>query len=81
MAKADKKLSKPYFTGGGGYQFESHVRAAFVILMLTNVYAPCFPNKKVTKIKLQAKVVGFELDDIVVFLEDRDTQEEHRLLT
>ena len=49
--------------------------------MLTNVYAPCFPNKKVTKIKLQAKVVGFELDDIVVFLEDRDTQEEHRLLT
>ncbi len=80
MAKAEKKLSNPYSTGGGGYQFESHVQSAFVILMLTNGHAPCFPNKMITKIKLQAQSEGFKLDDLVVFLKDRDTNEEHKLL-
>jgi len=80
MAKEPKKLSNPYSTGGGGYQFESHVQAAFVILMLTNGQSPCFPNKIITKIKLQAQGEGFKLDDMVVFLQDRDSNEEHKLL-
>lgn len=80
MAEDTKRLSNPYSTGGGGYQFESHVQAAFLILMLTNGYCPCFPNKTITKIKLQAKNDGFELDDLVVFLVDRNTKEEVRLL-
>lgn len=80
MTKDVKKLSNPYSTGGGGYQFESHVQAAFVVLMLTDGHPPCFPNKKITKIKLQAKVDGFELDDMVVFMVDRTTEQEHKLL-
>jgi hypothetical protein len=80
MAKATKKLSNSYSTGGGGYQFESHVQAAFVILMLTDGHPPCFPNKKIIQIKLQAKSEGHELDDMVVFLIDRDTKEEFKLL-
>lgn len=80
MTKAPKKLSNPYSTGGGGYQFESHVQAAFVILMLTDGHTPCFPNKKITKIKLQAQIEGYKLDDMVVFLNDRDTNDEHKLL-
>lgn len=80
MTVKGKKLSNPYSTGGGGYQFESLVQAAFVVLMLTDGHPPCFQNKKITKIKLQAKVDGYELDDIVVYLVDRSTNREHKLL-
>ena len=30
-----KQLSNPFSTGGGGVFFESHVQAAYVVLMLT----------------------------------------------
>jgi len=81
MSNPSKKLSNPFSTGGGGTHFESHVQAAFVVLMLTNGHPPCLPNKRISKIQLQAKVDGFNLDDMVVFLEDIDSKEEHRLLT
>jgi hypothetical protein len=65
-----KKLSNPFSTGGGGGQFEAHVQASFVALMLTKGFAPCIPNLPITKIKLQGKFDGYDIDDLIIFAEN-----------
>lgn len=74
------QLSNPFSTGGGGSHFEAHVQASFVALMLTGGHAPCLPCWPIVEIKLQAKIDGFETDDLVVFVEDPGTKEQRRLL-
>jgi hypothetical protein len=69
MAKTSKQISNPFSTGGGGGQFESHVQAAFVVLMLAGGFAPCMPCWPITKIKLQGKFDGYDTDDLVIFVE------------
>ncbi|AOS23761.1 hypothetical protein [Xanthomonas oryzae] len=75
-----KKLSNPFSTGGGGILFEAHVQAAFVTLMITGGYAPCFPSKPIVGIKLQGKVDGYATDDLIVTTEDASSKVTQRML-
>ena len=79
MSKS-KELSSPFATGGGGFHFEACVQASFVALMLTGGHAPCLPCWPIVAIKLQAKIDGFDTDDLVVSVEKPATREQRKLL-
>ena len=66
------KLSNPISTGGGGVNFETRIQAFFVTLMLTGGFAPCLPPWPIKKIKLQGKYIGFDTDDLIVFIRQPD---------
>lgn len=80
MGKDNKKLSNPFSTGGGGVQFETHVQASFVVLMLTGGFAPCMPCWPISKIKLQGKFAGYDTDDLIVFVEEADCNQKRKIL-
>ena len=80
MTKKSKELSNPISTGGGGSHFEAHVQASFVALMLTCGYAPCLPCWPIVEINLQGKVDGFDIDDLIVSVENQGTGERRKLL-
>ena len=73
-----KKLSNPFSTGGGGAHFEAHIQALFATLMLTGGRVPCFPKGSITEIKLQGKIDGYQVDDLIVFV--KTANEQRRLL-
>lgn len=75
-----KKLSNPFSTGGGGILFEAHVQAAFVTLMITGGYTPCFPSKPIIEVKLQGKVDGYATDDLIVTTEDPSSKMTRKML-
>lgn len=75
-----KSLSNPFSTGGGGVHFEAHVQASFVALMLTGGHAPCLPCWPIAEIKLQGKIDGFDTDDLVVVVENLNSNERRKLL-
>src|SRR5690625_1506926 len=75
-----KELSSPFSTGAGGANFEAHVQSSFVALMLTRGYAPILPNWPIVEVKLQAKIDGYETDDIVEYVEKPGTKERRKLL-
>lgn len=65
MAKIDSKS-----TGGGGFTFEDEVCAYFMSFMLSAVDAlPGLTLGRMVKIKLQRKVDGWELDDLILEFE------------
>jgi len=76
----NRMLSNPFSTGGGGFHFETHVQALFVVLMLTGGHAPCLPCWPIVEIKLQGKINGFETDDLIVFVEDPKSRERRKIL-
>lgn len=80
MTTIGKQLSNPYTTGGGGFIFETHVQASFVVLMLTGGFVPCLPLWPIKKIKLQGKYKGYDIDDLIVFIERTDSSQERKLL-
>lgn len=80
MAGKSKQLSNPFSTGGGGPHFESHVQAAFVVLMLSQGYAPWLPSWPIVEIKLQGKVAGYDTDDFIVFVENPQSKARRKLL-
>jgi len=49
--------------------FETHVQASFVVLMVTDGFAAYFPGCPIKKIKLQGKYAGYDTDDLIVFVE------------
>ena len=71
MVKKKSQLSNASSTGGLGIHFENRVQASFVVLMLSNGFAPCLPPWPIKKIKLQGKYQGYDTDDLIVFV-DRD---------
>lgn len=75
-----KKLSNPFSTGGGGILFEAYVQAAFVTLMITGGYTPCFPFKPIVEIKLQGKIDGYATDDLIVTTEDPSSKAVRKIL-
>lgn len=75
-----KKLASPFVTGGGGYQYEAHVQASFVLFMLLKFYSPCLPLWPIVEIKLQGKNKGYETDDFIVIVENPETNERRKLL-
>ena len=79
MSKS-KEVSSPLATGGGGFHFEACVQASFVALMLTRGHAPCLPCWPIVEIKPQAKIDGFNTDDLIVSVEEPTTRERRKLL-
>jgi hypothetical protein len=80
LNKADKQLSNPFSTGGGGGHFEAHVQAPFIVLMLAGGFAPCLPCWPIRKIKLQGKFAGYDTDDLIVFVESPDGSQKRKML-
>jgi len=80
MNNDGKQLSNTFSTGGGGPNFEAHVQASFVSLMLTVGRAPCLPSWPIVEIVLQGKFHGYRTDDLIVAVEDCRTGEQRRLL-
>jgi len=80
MSAKTSQLSNPFSTGGGGSNFETHVQAAFAVLLLTNGFAPCPPPWPIKKIKLQGKYQGFDTDDLIVFSEEANGTGKAKLL-
>ncbi len=67
-----KEISSPFSTGGGGHHFETQVQSFFVTLMLTRGCPPIFPTGLIDEIKLQARVDGYQTDDLIVFVKNGD---------
>jgi len=80
MTHKTTQLSSPFATGGGGFHFEAEVQASFVVLMLSGGFAPCLPCWPINKIKLQGKVEGYETDDLIITVEDKETKDQRKLL-
>ena len=74
------ELSNPFSTGSGGPFFEAEVQASFVVLLLTSGFVPCMPNWPIKKIMLQGKYAGYNTDDLIVFIERPDGNEERKIL-
>ncbi|MGA2122137.1 MAG: hypothetical protein ABSG49_08870 [Methanoregula sp.] len=70
MEGSTKKLSNPLSVSGSGVYFENHVQSAFAVLLLTGGYAPCLPLHPIKKIKLQGKYLGYDTDDLIIFVND-----------
>ncbi len=75
-----KQVSNPFSEGGGGPHFEAHVQAMFVTLMLTGGHAPCLPTWPIKEIRLQTKIDGISLDDLMVTVENPGSGEKRKLL-
>jgi len=80
MGKTKKQLSNPFSTGSGGVNFETHVQAAFVVLMLAGGFVPCSPGCVIRRIKLQGRYAGYETDDLIVFTEKQGDGQGRKLL-
>jgi hypothetical protein len=80
MSAAAKQLSNPSSTGGLGIHFENRVQASFVVLMLVKGFSPCLPSWPISKIKLQGKHQGFNIDDLIVYAKRPGTNEVSKLL-
>jgi len=80
MVNSKKEISNPFATGGGGVLFETHVQASFVVLMLATGFVPCFPSYPIKKIVLQGKHLGYDTDDLIVFVENPSDGQEKKLL-
>lgn len=77
---APKELASPFSTGGGGIHFEENIQASFVVLMLCGGYAPALSTwAPIEKIKLQAKHVVIETDDLVVYTKDPVSSKQRKL--
>jgi hypothetical protein len=81
MSDEPAKLSNPFSTGGGGYNFENNVQSAFVVLMLSGGVVPCLPGLPIKQIILQGKYAGYDTDDFIVFVGSQDGKKRAKLLT
>lgn len=75
MTRKSKKLCNPSSTGGSGYVFETQVQASFVVLMLVNGFVPCLTECVIKKIILQAKRLGYDTDDLIIFANNESGKE------
>lgn len=80
MSTAEKQITNPFSSGGGGVIFETHVQALFVVLMLAGGFVPFFPSCVINKIKLQGRYAGYDTDDLIVYVEGQGNGEEKKLL-
>lgn len=80
MSNNSKQLSNPASTGGLGTHFENRVQTSFVVLMLTDGFAPCLPTWPIKKIKLQGRYLNYETDDLIVYAKHPISGNESKLL-
>ncbi len=77
-----KQLSNPISTGGGGTNFENEVQSSFILLMLSKgIFNPLGNNAIIEKIDFQARIKGYELDDIVVHAKSTLSNTPYKMLT
>lgn len=80
MNKCRKQLTNPFSAGGGGINFETRVQASFVALMLTGGFVPCMPCWPINKIKLQGKYLGYDTDDLIIYVKEVSSNKEAKLI-
>ena len=67
MAKNSiSKISNAFATGGGGVNFEQQIQAMFLLSLLVDGFCPAM-NEPTKRVCFQAKHLGFDVDDLVVF--------------
>ena len=67
MAKNSiSKISNAFSTGGGGVNFEQQIQAMFLLSLLIDGFCPAM-NEQTKKVCFQAKHLGYDVDDLVVF--------------
>ena len=71
MKNSGKQLAKPFSSGGGGHNFESQIQAMFVTLMLSRGYVSYLPRWPITEITLQGRRLKYQMDDVIVTVEDQ----------
>ncbi|KAB0617460.1 tetratricopeptide repeat protein [Castellaniella defragrans] len=60
-----KKQSNPASTGGAGVHYEAKVQAKYLWAMLSGSHTPLCTNGRVTHLQFQAKIHGYQTDDLV----------------
>jgi len=65
-------------TGGGGYDYEHYVQAAFITSLILQNSIPVFPNGKIIELAFQCKNRGYHTDDL--FIKIKSGINEHRVL-
>lgn len=60
-----KQLSNSFSTGGGGFNFERHVQAVFLLLLINNGKVPGIRNR-ISKLHFQGRRLGYHTDDLIV---------------
>lgn len=76
-----KKLSNPASTGSKGTDFEAKIQAKFVLFMLLESFCPCLPaGWPIYKISFQGKHIGYNTDDLIVYVKNENGNEERKLL-
>lgn len=62
----DKSMASPVSTGGGGGQFEQHVAALALGLLLVRGMPPILTDTSVVEVNLQTRHRGWRTDDLLV---------------
>jgi hypothetical protein len=75
-----KNVASPFSTGGGGLNFETRIQASFAVLMLAGGFSPCLRSWPIEKIQLQGKRLGYETDDLIIFVQDPQSKRQAKLL-
>lgn len=65
-----KKQSNPASTGGAGVYYEAKVQANYLWAMLSGFYTPLRQESRITRLQFQAKIDGYQTDDLVCELKD-----------
>ena len=68
----DKSMASPVSTGGGGDQFEQHVAALALGLLLVRGMPPILTDTSVVEVHLQTQHQGWQTDDLLVVGERSD---------
>lgn len=68
----DKNMASPVSTGGGGEQFEQHVAALALGLLLVRGMPPILTDTSVAEVHLQTRHRGWRTDDLLVVGERSD---------
>ena len=71
VKKFVSKISNAFSTGGGGVNFEQNIQALFLLSLLIEGFCPII-NEPTKKICFQAKHLGFDVDDLVIFTYRQD---------
>ena len=67
ISKNQQHTSNPFSTGGGGYNFERHVQAVFLLSLLSDGFSPAM-DYPIVEVHFQTKNEGFYTDDLAVFV-------------
>lgn len=70
-SSAQKQLSNPVSTGGGGASYEARVQAVYLLAMYAGLPTAVLPEATVICLQFQAKIHDYETDDLVCTLRDQ----------